>query len=60
MEYLPLFVSLKGRSCLVVGAGSVALRKLEWLVETGAEVSLVAREIPDSSEQFEYQHGVTL
>ena len=60
MEYLPLFVSLKGRSCLVVGAGSVALRKLEWLVETGAEVSLVAREIPAATEQFATQHGVTL
>ena len=44
----------------MVGAGSVALRKLEWLVETGAEVSLVAREIPAATEQFASQHGVTL
>ena len=60
MEYLPLFVSLKGRSCLVVGAGSVALRKLEWLVDTSAEVSLVAREIPAGTKQFAAQHGVKL
>lgn len=59
MEYLPLFVSLKGRACLVVGAGSVALRKLEWLVEAAADVSLVAREIPAGTGQFAAQHGVT-
>ena len=60
MEYLPLFVSLQGRSCLVVGAGSVALRKLEWLVEAGAEVFLVAKEIAAATEQFAAEHDVTL
>ena len=60
MEYLPLFVSLQGRSCLVVGAGSVALRKLEWLVEAGAEVLLVAKEVAAATEQFAAEHDVTL
>ncbi len=42
MEYLPLFVSVRNRPCLVVGGGSVALRKVEALVAAGAIVRVVA------------------
>jgi len=33
MRYYPMFVSLAGRSCLVVGAGQVGLRKIRSLLE---------------------------
>lgn len=45
MFYLPLFHNLKGQSCLVVGAGVTALRKLRWLVRTGAQIQIVAAEV---------------
>ena len=41
----PLFLTLAGRSVLVVGAGSVAASKLHALVASGAEVHVVAPEI---------------
>jgi uroporphyrin-III C-methyltransferase/precorrin-2 dehydrogenase/sirohydrochlorin ferrochelatase len=44
---LPLFLKLEGRPVLVVGAGSVAERKIEALVEAGALVRVVA---PGASE----------
>jgi precorrin-2 dehydrogenase len=38
----PMFVKLKGRRCLVVGAGRVAQDKIEALLRCGAEVLVVA------------------
>lgn len=42
MEYLPIFVRLEGRPCLVVGGGEVAARKVGRLLAAGARVEVVA------------------
>ena len=42
MDYFPLFVDLKGRPVLVVGAGHVALRKIRLLLRCGAVVRIAA------------------
>jgi precorrin-2 dehydrogenase/sirohydrochlorin ferrochelatase len=42
MTLFPMFLKLEGRSCLVVGAGSVGAPKIESLLETGACVRVVA------------------
>ncbi len=44
MDYLPLFLDLRGKDCLVVGGGSVALRKIELLSRAGANVTVVAEQ----------------
>lgn len=41
MDYLPIFVSLKGRPCLVVGSGAVAQRKASALLAAGAQVKVI-------------------
>ncbi len=41
----PVMLDIKGRSCLVVGGGGVALRKVQGLVEDGATVTVVAPEL---------------
>jgi precorrin-2 dehydrogenase/sirohydrochlorin ferrochelatase len=38
----PMFLKLKGKRCLVVGAGNVGEPKIEGLLETGARVRVVA------------------
>jgi siroheme synthase-like protein len=43
-SYYMACVDLEGRSCLVVGAGPVGLEKARGLLESGAEVTLVAPE----------------
>jgi precorrin-2 dehydrogenase len=40
----PLFLKLAGRRCLVVGAGSIAETKIRSLLESGADVQVVAPE----------------
>lgn len=42
MTYYPIFLDLRGRPVLVVGAGKVALRKTRALVEAEAAVTVVA------------------
>ena len=45
MFYLPLFHRLAGSSCLVVGGGQTALRKLRWLVRAEAKIKVIAPEV---------------
>jgi len=41
MRTYPMFISLEGRSCLVVGAGQVGLRKIATLLDCGAASLIV-------------------
>jgi len=52
LDYLPVFLSLTDRDCLVVGGGAVARRKVELLLRAGARVTVVAPHIePGLAEQ---------
>ncbi|MFI4913831.1 MAG: siroheme synthase CysG [Steroidobacterales bacterium] len=42
MDYLPVFLDLRGRATLVVGGGAVAARKVELLLKAHARVRVVA------------------
>ncbi|MDF3029452.1 MAG: cobA [Moraxellaceae bacterium] len=45
MDYLPIFLNLRGERCLVAGGGDIALRKVSMLLRAGAHVHVVAPEI---------------
>ncbi|MBI2992586.1 MAG: uroporphyrinogen-III C-methyltransferase [Gammaproteobacteria bacterium] len=45
MNSLPVFLRLQGRTCLVVGGGEVAARKVAQLLKAGGEVRVVAPEL---------------
>jgi len=42
VDYFPIFLNLKGRSCLVVGGGAHAIDKTRLLLAAGARVTVVA------------------
>jgi len=42
MKYVPIFLAVAGRRCLVVGGGEVAARKVATLLAAGAEVCVVS------------------
>ncbi|HEX8793321.1 MAG TPA: bifunctional precorrin-2 dehydrogenase/sirohydrochlorin ferrochelatase [Polyangiaceae bacterium] len=49
---LPLFLKLEGKLALVVGAGSVAERKITSLLDVGARVRVVAPEANDAVKRL--------
>ena len=45
MERLPAFLDVRGKRCVVVGGGEVALRKATLLVRAGARLHVVAPDL---------------
>ena len=45
MDFLPIFMNVKGENCLVVGGGKIASRKVFMLLRAGAKVSVVSPEL---------------
>jgi siroheme synthase-like protein len=40
--YYPLMLNIKGKKCVVVGGGNVALRKVKMLLDCGADITVVS------------------
>jgi len=51
MDYLPVFLRLTGEAAVVVGGGRVAARKVEWLLEAGARVAVMAPQLAPALTQ---------
>jgi precorrin-2 dehydrogenase/sirohydrochlorin ferrochelatase len=49
MGYIPIFLDVTGRRCVVVGGGEVAARKVESLLAAGAEVTIVSPSLSAAS-----------
>ena len=45
MDFLPIFLDIRGQHCLVVGGGEVAARKSALLLRAGARVTVLAPEL---------------
>ncbi len=43
--YYPIFLNVCDRKCIVIGGGEVALRKVQILLEYGAEVDVISPEL---------------
>jgi precorrin-2 dehydrogenase/sirohydrochlorin ferrochelatase len=52
MKYYPLYMDLRGRECLVVGAGAVAARKVRTLLDCGARVTVVGERPVEAMEEL--------
>jgi len=57
VDYFPAFLDLRGRSCLVVGGGDIALRKVRLLASAGALITIVAPDIGDALIKFSRSKG---
>lgn len=51
MKYLPIFLSLRGQRCLVVGGGDVAVRKVATLLRASAAVTVVSPTLCQTLQQ---------
>lgn len=60
MDFLPLFHNIKNRRCVVVGAGSIALRKIRPLIEAGAIIDIVAPDIDRRIQDLAKKHSIRI
>ncbi len=59
MDFLPIFVNLKGRHCTVVGGGEVAARKVALLRQAGADVTVIAPELGRTLDRSKQHDEIT-
>jgi uroporphyrin-III C-methyltransferase/precorrin-2 dehydrogenase/sirohydrochlorin ferrochelatase len=52
MRFLPIFLNIRGKSCLVVGGGQVAARKVYLLHRAGAQISVVAPKLCEELQRW--------
>ncbi|MEN8126446.1 MAG: bifunctional precorrin-2 dehydrogenase/sirohydrochlorin ferrochelatase [Planctomycetota bacterium] len=50
MPKFPIYLDMSGRRAVVIGAGSVAVRKVQALHEAGARITVVASHVPSKFE----------
>lgn len=60
MNLLPIFLKLQDRSCLVVGGGQVAARKVRTLLDRDALVTVVTRELAPELAALESQGRIAV
>ena len=60
MAVFPLFVQLRGKKCVVVGGGEVALRKIETLLQFEANPVIIAPEMNSSIEELGRQGKISI
>ena len=44
-QYYPVYLDLRGKPCVVIGGGEIGERKVESLVESSAEVTLISPDV---------------
>ncbi len=52
LAYYPVFLNIRGKKCVVVGGGEVALRKVRALLECGADVTVVSPTLEPELTKF--------
>lgn len=60
MQYFPIFLDTTDLTCLVVGAGEVAARKVELLLKTSAHITVVAPWVCDTIQRFAKEEKIEL
>lgn len=60
MQYLPMFAELRGRPCLVVGGGVVAMRRVKFLRRCNAAVTVLAPEVVPELQQLAGDGDISL
>jgi siroheme synthase-like protein len=58
MQFYPIFLDLRGRSCLVVGGGAIGTRKTEGLLAAGAMVTIISPQASDEVTRWATERKV--
>ncbi len=59
-SYYPIFLNVSGKKCVVIGGGQVALRKVEVLLDHGANVEVISPEICSELDKLAENGGIAV
>ncbi len=59
MDYLPIFIAVRNKRCVVVGGGEVAARKVALLLQAGASVHVISPQLGETLAQLSGQSRVS-
>ena len=57
-DFFPLFVNVKNKKILIIGAGKIAYRKAETLLKYGADILVITKEIKE--EKFKNLKNINI
>ncbi|MGE0683236.1 MAG: bifunctional precorrin-2 dehydrogenase/sirohydrochlorin ferrochelatase [Candidatus Binatia bacterium] len=60
MRYYPIFLDLQARSCLVVGGGKVAERKVHLLLQAGGQVTVISPVLTSQLQVWEAERRIVV
>ena len=60
MDFLPIFLTLRARRCVLVGGGHIAERKLALLLRAGAHVEVIAPALSNELERLAAGGDITI
>ena len=60
MNYLPIFIDIKKKPCLVVGGGDIAYRKITLLLKANAQITCIDRLACDNVKALASEGKITL
>ena len=58
--YYPIFLNARGKKCVVVGGGTVALRKVKMLLDAGAKVTVISPKPHPDIEKLSRERAIRL
>ena len=59
MDYLPIFMTIRKRPCVIIGGGSVAARKTALLLQAQADVTVVSPQLCPTLQELQQQGRIT-
>ena len=59
VRYYPINIDLQGKSCVVIGGGNVAGRKIATLLKAGARIKVIAPEIDEAIKRRASEDNIT-
>lgn len=58
MDFLPIFLDIRDKSCVIVGGGDIAHRKASLLLRAGAKLHIIAEVISSELNAFCVEHEI--
>lgn len=60
MDYFPVFVELKNQSCLIIGGGEIAARKIGLLIKANANITVITKTVSHQITEITQHYPLTI